>query len=334
MRRLLSSRAAASRSRCPLRPRRARAGRSRPSRAAPGPRRPAVDVTYVALGARGPDRDRERAPRRRRGRALHEPARQPRRPRRGVGRLGHRAIGRRAHARALRRRRALPDRAHPPRRARRPAPAHPGAHRPARLVQRRRGLHPSGRWLYLIPYPSSATPSATRSAPTTWHPALLRRWWTRASPTSDAGPAGDPPHHRDGRWAYTLYKRPRGAFVHALDTARPRRRASTCRVLTGDDLSGEHLAGCATAACDAGPRAQRRRETKALIDTRTFAVRSAAGARARRRLAAVHSDGRRRRRSRPRWPLAVARRCPAGRDRVRSRGAAGDRGTADGGPGA
>jgi hypothetical protein len=74
----------------------------------------------------------------------------------------------------------------------------------------------------------------------------------------------------DGRWAYTLYQRPKGApFVHVLDTVRRTAACVDVPELQGTDLEGmrltlSHGGASLRVEDDFGPRA--------LIDTRTFAV--------------------------------------------------------------
>ena len=83
----------------------------------------------------------------------------------------------------------------------------------------------------------------------------------------------------DGRWAYTLYQRPDEApFIHALDTQGQTAACIDLDGMTSDDVGEARLAltsGGATLRVDGahGPAT--------LVDTRTFAVRRPAAARAR-----------------------------------------------------
>ena len=106
-------------------------------------------------------------------------------------------------------------------------------------------ISPTGRWLYLIHYPSANT---------------TNRYEVRAYDLVDrrlvAKPVIDPrepdeamqgfPMTRavsaDGRWAYTLYDRGSGApFIHALDTTGRTAACIDLPGLTGADLSGMRL---------------------------------------------------------------------------------------------
>ena len=210
------------------------AGRSRPSRAAPAPARPAA-TSPTSRSARGqPNRDRERAARRRRGRALHQPARQLRRPRRGLRRLRDRPVGRRADARALRRRRALPDRCAPTWSCSTPCTCARGRGSTLPGWFNVDAISPTGRWLYLIHYPSAQRHQPLRGArlrpgrpppggQAGDRPARARR--------GDAGLPDDPRGER-GRplGLHALRPRRRGA-VHprARHRRAAPRRASTCR---------------------------------------------------------------------------------------------------------
>jgi hypothetical protein len=113
----------------------------------------------------------------------------------------------------------------------------------------------------------------------------------------------------DGRWAYTLYTRPKGApFVHALDTER---RTAACIDLPGvpgDDLPALKLSrdgGTLSVRSLNSTRdgALTRPGPQALIDTRTFAVTrpSPAGAQAPR----ARADHPRAAHGAPAWPAAV-----------------------------
>jgi hypothetical protein len=140
-------------------------------------------------------------------------------------------------------------------------------------------ISPTGRWLYLIHYPSARDTS---------------RYEVRAYDVAErrlvAKPVIDPrepdeamqgfPLTRamsaDGRWAYTLYDRGGEApFIHALDTERRTAACIDLPGLTDADLSGLRLVvapGGGTLRV-AGPHG-----AVALVDTRTFAVRPPAPA--------------------------------------------------------
>ncbi|MDQ6818200.1 MAG: hypothetical protein M3018_12460, partial [Actinomycetota bacterium] len=134
-------------------------------------------------------------------------------------------------------------------------------------------ISPTGRWLYLIHYRSASSPIDYEV-----------RAYDLANRQLLARPVVDPRQRTekmqgvpitraataDGRWAYTLYQRVNGApFIHALDTAA---RAAFCvdlPALAGTDLSGARLAlttGTALLISNGTPLA--------LMDTRTFAVRT------------------------------------------------------------
>lgn len=138
-------------------------------------------------------------------------------------------------------------------------------------------ISPDGRWLYLIHYASSD----------------ISRYEVRAYDLPArrllAKPVIDPRDHGEAmtgfpitrvmsagsRWAYTLYTRPSGApFVHALDTAGRRAVCIDLPSLTNLDIGSAHLglsAGGTTLHVDTGG------VTRALIDTRTFAVTGGVG---------------------------------------------------------
>jgi hypothetical protein len=142
-------------------------------------------------------------------------------------------------------------------------------------------ISPDGRWMYLIHYTSVSNTNHYEVRAYD-----LRKRRMIAKPVIDPREPEEKmqgiPITRvtsaDGRWAYTLYMRPDEApFIHALDT---QRRTAACIDLdnvTSDDIADGHLAltdGGARLRIDgsAGPLA--------LVDTRTFAVRKPAAARA------------------------------------------------------
>jgi len=142
-------------------------------------------------------------------------------------------------------------------------------------------ISPTGRWLYLIHYPSARD---------------TNRYEVRAYDVANrrlvAKPVIDPrepdeamqgfPIARatsaDGRWAYTLYDRGGEApFIHALDTERRTAACIDLPGLTGADTSAMRLVvapGGGTLRI-VGPNG-----ALAVVDTRTFAVRPLAPARA------------------------------------------------------
>jgi hypothetical protein len=142
-------------------------------------------------------------------------------------------------------------------------------------------ISPDGRWLYLIHY--TAVRNLLRYEVRAYDlPAgrLLRKpVIDPREPDEDMrGTAMTRVMSHDGRWAYTLYTRPKGApFVHALDTER---RTAACIDL--DDVPPDDLLTLALSR-DGGTLSVRSLNTtrngapveprpQALIDTRTFAV--------------------------------------------------------------
>ena len=134
-------------------------------------------------------------------------------------------------------------------------------------------ISPSGRWMYLIHYPSWQNP--TKYEVQAYD---LPQGRLLAKPIVD-------PHDRgeamtgfaisrvmspDGRWAYTLYGRPSGEpFVHALDTVRARAVCIDLPSVNGASIGDGHLkltSGSARLEIFVGGLRQ------ATIDTRTFAV--------------------------------------------------------------
>jgi hypothetical protein len=138
-------------------------------------------------------------------------------------------------------------------------------------------ISPNGRWLYLIHYASSDISRYEVRA----YDLLARRLLTK--PVSDPRDRGETmagfPINRvmssGGRWAYTLYLRPSGVpFVHALDTAGLRAVCIDLPSLSSLDIGSAHLglspAGTALQVDTGGL-------TRAVIDTRTFAVTAGGG---------------------------------------------------------
>jgi hypothetical protein len=167
-------------------------------------------------------------------------------------------------------------------------------------------ISPTGRWLYLIHYPSLRD---TNHYEVRAYDLVNRR--LVAKPIMDPrepdeameGFAMTRAVSADGRWAYTLYDRGDEApFIHALDTARRTAACIDLPALTGADLSGVRL----IAGRPGDPlRVVGPKRALALVDTRTFAVRSSTSVPPSRPAAraAVRSDaggG-----DRPVWPLAV-----------------------------
>jgi hypothetical protein len=136
-------------------------------------------------------------------------------------------------------------------------------------------ISPNGRWLYLIQYSgSNAASYAVRAYD-------LRTRHMIAAPVVDPRDRGEAmtgiPMTRvtsaDGRWAYTLYSRPSGApFIHALDTTHRRAVCIDLPSLSNLDFGMTHLtlgSGGAALYIDTPET------TPTVIDTRTFAVRTA-----------------------------------------------------------
>jgi hypothetical protein len=133
-------------------------------------------------------------------------------------------------------------------------------------------ISPDGRWLYLIHYASLDI----RKYEVLAYDLPARR--LLAAPVVDPRDRGEGmtgvPVNRvmsaDGRWAYTLYRRPSGVpFVHALDTTGRRAICIDLPPLSNLDLGNGHLrlsAGGATLQVDVGG------VTRAVIDTDTVAV--------------------------------------------------------------
>jgi hypothetical protein len=168
-------------------------------------------------------------------------------------------------------------------------------------------VSPTGRWVYLIHYPSARDTNhyEVRAYDLVHRRLVAKPIMDPREP--DEAMEGFPVTRAvsaDGRWAYTLYDRGDEApFIHALDTARGTAACIDLPALAGADVSGARLA----AGRRGGPlRVVGPRGPLALVDTRTFAVRSpAASASARPAVrAAVHSAAAGGGDS-PWWPLAA-----------------------------
>lgn len=141
-------------------------------------------------------------------------------------------------------------------------------------------ISPTGRWLYLVNFRSPATNPFDYEvrAFDLEHGKLL------AAPVVDPRAPREKMHgvpitrtmSTDGRWAYTLYQKTAGPpFIHALDTATRRAYCVDLPALNGVDLSNVSLAGSSGTTL----RVEQHGGTLALMDTRTFAVRSPSAAR-------------------------------------------------------
>ena len=163
-------------------------------------------------------------------------------------------------------------------------------------------ISPTGRWLYLIHYPSArnTTRYEVRAYDLPDRRLLAKPVIDPREP--DEAMQGDPVTRAmsaDGRWAYTLYARGDEApFIHALDTER---RTAACIDLPG--LAGADLSAVRLVMAPGGDtlRVVGPNGALALVDTRTFAVRPAAPAPAPRpaRRAAAPGGGD------PPWALAA-----------------------------
>jgi hypothetical protein len=135
-------------------------------------------------------------------------------------------------------------------------------------------ISPGGRWLYLIHYRSVRNNDYEVRAYD-----LVRRRMLPAPIVDPREPdekmQGLPMTRTmsaDGRWAYTLYGNPEGPpFIHALDTER---RTAACIDL--DDLSMEDVSEAKLALTGGSLRVEGPGGPLAVVDTRTFAVRSPA----------------------------------------------------------
>jgi hypothetical protein len=164
-------------------------------------------------------------------------------------------------------------------------------------------ISPTGRWLYLIHYPSARD---TNRYEVRAYDLLNRRLVAKPviDPREpDEAMQGFPTTRAvsaDGRWAYTLYDRAGEApFIHALDTARRTAACIDLPALAGADLSGVRLV---TGRRGDPLRVVGPHGPLAVLDTRTFAVGPPASSRPPAR-PAVRSDpggG-----DHPAWPLAV-----------------------------
>jgi hypothetical protein len=140
-------------------------------------------------------------------------------------------------------------------------------------------ISPTGRWLYLIHYPSARNTSRyeVRAYDLPHHRLLARPVIDPREP--DEAMQGDPVTRAmsaDGRWAYTLYQRGDGVpFIHALDTERRTAACVDLPGLTGGDLSAVRLA---MAPGGGTLRIVGSTGAIALVDTRTFEVRAPAAA--------------------------------------------------------
>jgi hypothetical protein len=140
-------------------------------------------------------------------------------------------------------------------------------------------ISPSGRWLYLIHYPSARNTNRyeVRAYDVANHRLVAKPVIDPREP--DEAMQGLPMTRAmsaDGRWAYTLYDRGGEApFIHALDTERRTAACVDLPVLTGADVSGLRLvmAPGGTTLRIVGPNG-----AVARVDTRTFAVRPPAPA--------------------------------------------------------
>jgi hypothetical protein len=138
-------------------------------------------------------------------------------------------------------------------------------------------ISPDGHWLYLLHYtrPKNLLRYEVRAYDLMTYRLLPRPVIDPREPDEAMrGTAATRVQSPDGRWAYTLYIRPQGApFVHALDTVK---RTAACIDLPNVPTDGVlHLAlrgGTLSVGTGRGARA--------LIDTRTFAVRRPATRRA------------------------------------------------------
>jgi hypothetical protein len=134
-------------------------------------------------------------------------------------------------------------------------------------------VSPDGRWMYLIHYRSAndANHYEVRA-----YDLRARRLVTKPviDPREPDEKMQGLPITRttspDGRWAYTLYQRPSEApFIHALDT---QNRTAACIDL--DDLNGDEITEARLVLAGGRLRVDGPSGPRALVDTRTFAVRS------------------------------------------------------------
>jgi hypothetical protein len=140
-------------------------------------------------------------------------------------------------------------------------------------------ISPTGRWLYLIHYPSARNTARyeVRAYDLPNHRLLAQPVIDPREP--DEAMQGDPVTRAmsaDGRWAYTLYQRGDDVpFIHALDTEG---RTAACIDLPG--LAGADLSAVRLVLAPGGDtlRVVGPNGALALVDTRTFAVRPPAPA--------------------------------------------------------
>jgi DNA-binding beta-propeller fold protein YncE len=134
-------------------------------------------------------------------------------------------------------------------------------------------ISPDGHWLYLIEHVSirNLTRYSVRVYDLLNHRLVPGSIVDKTEP--DERMAGMPIQRlstADGRWAYTLYQKPRGTyFVHALDTAT---RTARCIDLPGNSSSTGQL----SLSPDGSRLRWRHAPRTTVIDTRTFKVVSAA----------------------------------------------------------
>jgi hypothetical protein len=135
-------------------------------------------------------------------------------------------------------------------------------------------VSPDGRWMYLVRYRSVRDNDYEVRAYDLVRHRLLRQ--AIVDPREPDEKMQGLPMTRtmsaDGRWAYTLYGDPEGApFIHALDTVR---RTAACIDL--DDLSMEDASQAKLSLASGRLRVVGPSGPLAIVDTRTFAVRSPA----------------------------------------------------------
>jgi hypothetical protein len=135
-------------------------------------------------------------------------------------------------------------------------------------------ISPTGRWLYLIHYPSARNTNRyeVRAYDLPNRRLLAKPVIDPREP--DEAMQGSPitrATSADGRWAYTLYDGGgETPFIHALDTGRRTAACVDLPILAGADMSGVRLV---VAPGGATLRIMGPNGPIALVDTRTFAVR-------------------------------------------------------------
>jgi hypothetical protein len=134
-------------------------------------------------------------------------------------------------------------------------------------------VSPDGRWMYLIHYRSV---NDSNHYEVRAYDLRARRLVTRPviDPREPDEKMQGLPITRttsaDGRWVYTLYQRPSEApFIHALDT---QNRTAACIDL--DDLTGDEITEARLVLAGGTLRVEGPSGPRALVDTRTFAVRA------------------------------------------------------------